>query len=215
MAGCDCVRPSLAGRAFRSLTLLTAATLAFAFAVTEQPGGPPQPSAAAAQHAGSGTTHTEAAAPLSPSPPQRVGIPEIRVDAPLMDLALEDSGRLASPPEDDKNLAGWWAGGPTPGEQGTAVIAGHVDVPAGPAVFYNLGALKAGLSVNISRADGSTARFTIDSVDVYDADDFPDDKVYADTGRPELRLITCGGGFDRQRQQYEGNVVVTAHLTNR
>lgn len=214
MACCDTARPSRAGRAFRSLALLTAATVAFAFAVTEQPGGPPQPSAAA-QNAGSGTAHTEAAAPLAPSRPQRVGIPAIRVDAPVMDLALEDSGRLASPPENDKNLAGWWAGGPTPGDQGTAVIAGHVDVPAGPAVFYNLGALKTGLSVNISRADGSTARFVIDSVDVYDADDFPDDKVYADTGRPELRLITCGGGFDEQRQQYEGNVVVTAHLTNR
>lgn len=209
----DTTRSSFAARAFQSLALLTAATVAFAFAVAEQPSGPPQPGTAA-HNAGSGTAHTESAAPLAPSPPLRVGIPDIRVDAPLMDLALEDSGRLASPPETDKNLAGWWADGPTPGDQGTAVIAGHVDVPAGPAVFYDLGALKAGLTVNVSRTDGSTARFVIDGVDVYDADSFPDEKVYADTGRPELRLITCGGGFNKQLQQYEGNVVVTAHLTH-
>ncbi|WP_263974170.1 class F sortase [Streptomyces albicerus] len=148
------------------------------------------------------------------SRPVRVVIPAINVDAPLMGLELEDSGRLAAPPETDKTLAGWWAEGPAPGAQGTAVIAGHVDVPSGPAVFYNLGALEPGMTVDVPRADGTTAHFTIDAVDVYDADNFPDDKVYADTGHPELRLITCGGGFDTKRGQYNGNVVIAAHLTH-
>ncbi|MFD0548077.1 class F sortase [Streptomyces rectiviolaceus] len=211
MAATDTPRRSPAVRALKGLVLTLAATTTFAFAVSEQHAGPPQP-AMADGHARAATAATRAAAPLPASRPLRVTVPAIRVDAPLMDLGLEDSGRLAAPPEIDKNLAGWWAGGPAPGAQGTAVIAGHVDVPNGPAVFYDLGALTPGMKIGISREDGTKARFIVDGVDVYDADNFPDDKVYADTGRPELRLITCGGGFDKQRQQYEGNVVIAAHL---
>ncbi|MCX3062627.1 class F sortase [Streptomyces beihaiensis] len=205
-------RPSLAGRFFRGLVLAVTGTVAFAFTVAERPSGPPQPSAAA-QHTGRGSAHAaSAAAPLPASKPLRVTVPAIHVDAPLTRLALDDDGRLAAPPEDDKNLAGWWAGGPSPGTRGTAIIAGHVDIPTGPAVFYDLGALKPGMKVAVTRADGRTAHFSIDRIDVYSAAHFPDDKVYADTGRPELRLITCGGGFDHARQRYKGNVVVSAHL---
>lgn len=57
------------------------------------------------------------------------------------------------------------------------------------------------MTIKVSRADDSTAQFAIDSIDVYSASDFPDEKVYGDTGRIELRLITCGGGFDKQRRQ--------------
>ncbi|MEU0135704.1 class F sortase [Streptomyces sp. NPDC006296] len=197
------------------LGLLAAALVLVALQSLGGPGGPPQPEhagTALSSEYGAGAEHV-AAAPMPASPPLRVRIPAIDVDAPVMDLAIEDSGRLASPPEGDPDLAGWWARGPAPGTRGTAVMAGHVDIPTGPAVFYDLGALKLGMSVRVLRADGSTAHFTIDSIDVYSAADFPDHKVYADTGRPEIRLITCGGGFDRKRQRYEGNVVVSAYLT--
>ncbi|MET9252747.1 class F sortase [Streptomyces sp. NPDC003717] len=147
------------------------------------------------------------------SRPLRVRVPAIRVDAPLTDLRLDGSGRLGAPPETDDDLAGWWADGPAPGERGTAIIAGHVDIPTGPAVFYDLGAVKPGMSIDVARSDRATAHFTVDAIDVYAADDFPDDKVYADTGDPELRLITCGGGYDKQHGHYNGNVVVSAHLT--
>ncbi|MGW4840389.1 class F sortase [Streptomyces globisporus] len=175
--------------------------------------GPPQP-----EHPGSAfpadsvPAQVSPAAPMPPSPPLRVQIPAIGVDAPVMDLAIENSGRLASPPENNANLAGWWARGPSPGTRGTAIVAGHVDIPTGPAVFYNLGALKPGMTIKTPRADGSTAHFTITSI-VHRADDFPDQKVYADTGRPEIRLITCGGGFNKKLQHYEGNVVISAILT--
>ncbi|WP_240434969.1 class F sortase [Streptomyces sp. YIM 130001] len=194
--------------------MLTAALVVAVMTFEPTPSGPPQP---AAGHSADGTADTAdqpAAPPLPASDPLRVSIPELRVDAPLTDLALEDDSRLAAPPETDAGLAGWWADGPTPGTRGTAIIAGHVDVPTGPAVFYDLGALDPGATVRVGREDGSTAHFTVDDVEVYDADDFPDDKVYADTGRPELRVITCGGGFDEQLGQYRGNVVVTAHLTD-
>ncbi len=152
--------------------------------------------------------------PLPSAVPTRVSIPAIRVDAPLTPLGLLPDHSLATPPDAEKNLAGWYAGGPAPGAAGTAVVAGHVDTENGPAVFYNLGALKKGDTVEMARADGRTAVFTIDAIEVYDRDRFPSAKVYGATGRAELRLITCGGGFSQEEDAYLGNVVVYAHLTS-
>ncbi|MFC8366457.1 MULTISPECIES: class F sortase [unclassified Streptomyces] len=174
---------------------------------------PPQPSAAQA-HAGDddrGADRTSAPA-LPPSPPDRIRIPAIGVDAPLTGLGLTRTGSLDAPPADRENLAGWYEAGTTPGETGTAIVAGHVDNTDGPAVFYSLGALRKGGTIEVDRRDGTVAVFTVDAVEVYDAEDFPDEKVYGAAPRPELRVITCGGGWSRTTG-YQGNVVVYAHLT--
>lgn len=172
---------------------------------------PPQPSPTEAR-----ADHTEARArsapALPPSPPDRIRIPSIRVNAPLMGLGLTPTGSLDVPPAEKENLAGWYEAGTTPGETGTAIVAGHVDNADGPAVFYDLGALKKGSTIEVARRDGGTAVFSVDSVEVYDAKDFPDEKVYGAAHRPELRVITCGGGYSRATG-YQGNVVVFAHLT--
>ncbi|WP_314221544.1 class F sortase [Streptomyces zaehneri] len=173
---------------------------------------PPQPSAAQAHSAGPGGRGRSAPA-LPPSPPDRVRIPAIHVDAPLTGLALTPSGSLDVPPAEKENLAGWYEAGTTPGETGTAIVAGHVDNADGPAVFYDLGALRKGSAVEVDRRDGSVAVFTVDAVEVYQARDFPDEKVYGAAGRPELRVITCGGGYTKSTG-YQGNVVVFAHLTS-
>ncbi|MEV8591556.1 class F sortase [Streptomyces sp. NPDC052012] len=174
---------------------------------------PPQPSVAQARSGGDDHGGGRAAAPaLPPSPPDRVRIPAIEVNAPLTGLGLTGSGSLDVPPADRENLAGWYEAGTTPGETGTAIIAGHVDNADGPAVFYSLGALRKGGTIEVDRRDGSVAVFTVDAVEVYDARDFPDRKVYGAAKRPELRVITCGGGYSRTTG-YQGNVVVFAHLT--
>ncbi|GAA3235322.1 class F sortase [Streptomyces sp. XM83C] len=170
---------------------------------------PPQPSPAEARAGGSAG---RAAPALPPSPPDRIRIPSIRVDAPLTGLGLTPAGSLDVPPAGEKNLAGWYEAGTTPGERGTAIVAGHVDNAEGPAVFYSLGALKRGAVIEVDRRDGGTAVFTVDAVEVYGVKDFPDEKVYGAAGRPELRVITCGGGYSRSTG-YQGNVVVFAHLT--
>ncbi|MCS0601391.1 class F sortase [Streptomyces sp. LP11] len=171
---------------------------------------PPQPAAVEGRLDPGG--RGRAAPALAPSAPTRVRIPAIRVNAPLMGLALTRSGSLDVPPAADKNLAGWYRAGTIPGETGTAIIAGHVDNTDGPAVFYDLGALKRGARIEVDRQDGSVAVFTVDAVEVYSARAFPDDKVYGAAPRPELRVITCGGGYSRTTG-YQGNVVVFAHLT--
>ncbi|MFG2632830.1 class F sortase [Streptomyces sp. NPDC048362] len=171
---------------------------------------PPQPSAVEGRPDPGG--ERPAAPALAPSPPTRIRIPAIRVDAPLMGLALTRSGSLDVPPPEQKNLAGWYEAGTLPGETGTAVVAGHVDNTEGPAVFYDLGALRRGARIEVDRQDGSVAVFAVDAVEVYSARAFPDDKVYGAAPRPELRVITCGGGYSRTTG-YQGNVVVFAHLT--
>lgn len=174
---------------------------------------PPQPSAAQAHldrdRDGSATS---AAPALPPSPPDRIRIPSIRVDAPLTGLGLTRTGSLDVPPAAKKNLAGWYEAGTTPGETGTAIVAGHVDNADGPAVFYALGALRKGDTIEVDRRDGGVAVFTVDAVEVYKATGFPDAKVYGAAARPELRVITCGGGYS-PATGYQGNVVVFAHLT--
>ncbi|MER7405752.1 class F sortase [Streptomyces sp. NPDC000070] len=183
---------------------------------------PPQPSAAQARvgqggqdgGAGQGGRAEErpAVPALPPSPPDRIRIPAIGVNAPLTGLGLTRTGSLDVPPATRKNLAGWYESGTTPGERGTAIVAGHVDNADGPAVFYDLGALVKGSTIEVDRRDGSVAVFTVDAVEVYAAKDFPDEKVYGAARRPELRVITCGGGYSRGTG-YQGNVVVFAHLT--
>ncbi|MET8133820.1 class F sortase [Streptomyces sp. NPDC005251] len=171
---------------------------------------PPQPSAAQAATTGG---QARSVAPAMPhSPPSRIRIPAIGVNAPLMGLGLTPQGSLNVPPAEKKNLAGWYEAGTSPGERGTAIVAGHVDNAEGPAVFYDLGSLRKGSTVEVDRLDRRTAVFTVDAVEVYDSRAFPDAKVYGAAHRPELRVITCGGGYS-ETTGYQGNVVVFAHLT--
>ncbi|EGX58378.1 sortase-like protein [Streptomyces zinciresistens K42] len=150
--------------------------------------------------------------PLDRSRATRIVIPYIGVNAELVDLRLDGARRLPAPPGDKPKLAGWFADGPSPGEQGTAVTVGHLDTATGPAVYRGLGELKRGRRVEVRRADGRTAVYTVDAVKTFEKDKFPNRLVYGTRNRPELRLITCGGTYDR-RTGYSGNVVVFAHLT--
>ncbi|MFJ3704093.1 MULTISPECIES: class F sortase [Streptomyces] len=150
--------------------------------------------------------------PLAPSTPLRLRIPALKVDAPMTKLALNAAGALEPPPDNNPVLAGWYAGGTVPGAVGTAVTAGHVDTRLGPGVFHRLGAVRKGATVEIVRADGRTAVFTVYAVEVYGKKAFPDRKVYGPSPRPELRVITCGGDYDR-KTGYQDNVVVFAAMT--
>jgi sortase (surface protein transpeptidase) len=150
-------------------------------------------------------------AALTAPAPVRVRVPAIGVDSPLVPLALDASGAL-EPPQDTAT-AGWYAQGPAPGAVGPAVIAGHVDSYRGPGVFLALRQLAPGDPVLVGRADGSTVVFTVTAVDHYAKDAFPTERVYGPTPGAELRLITCGGVFDRSARSYEENVVVSARLT--
>ncbi|WLW56217.1 class F sortase [Streptomyces sp. YU58] len=156
-------------------------------------------------------TPTPPPRPLPRSRATRLAVPFLDVDAPVTGLRLDRERRLPAPPDDDPNLVGWFEGGPSPGEQGTAVAVGHLDTATGPAVFAGLAEVERGRLIEVTRADGRIAVYAVDAVKSYEKDRFPNREVYGARGRPELRLITCGGDYDR-RTGYSGNVVVFAHL---
>jgi hypothetical protein len=175
--------------------------------------GPPQPTSvvAANTRVRPPEAFPGAPAPLPYSEVDRVRIQAIQVDAPVVPVGLEPDGWVSAPPPEDPNLAGWFTGAVTPGEKGTAVLVGHVDNTQGPAVFYGLGALKQGNRIEVLRKDGKLAVFEIYGIEVYDKHNFPGGRVYGSTGTPELRVITCGGGYSKQ-EGYAGNVVVFARM---
>ncbi|MFF2205705.1 class F sortase [Streptomyces sp. NPDC058145] len=144
--------------------------------------------------------------------PTRLLIPKISVDAPFTPLSLASTGQLQPPPAADTNLVGWYVDGVTPGEKGTAIIAGHVDTVTSAAVFANLYELGRGDRFTVDRADGQKAEFVVDDTETFAKDAFPSDRVYADADRPEVRLITCAGDYDHTVRDYTDNLVVFAHL---
>ncbi|WP_406002489.1 class F sortase [Streptomyces sp. NBC_00829] len=174
-------------------------------------GGPPEPSPAVAADHGAADAMPAAPGPLPHSPPRRIAVPSVRLDAPLTEVGLDADGWVDPPPLANGNLAGWYRGAVSPGERGTSVVVGHVDNEAGPAVFYSLGLLQRGSRIEILRADGRTAVFAVYAVELLAKKDFPAARVYRDTAQPELRVITCGGRY-AEKTGYEGNVVAFARL---
>ncbi|MGH3611443.1 MAG: class F sortase [Pseudonocardia sp.] len=129
---------------------------------------------------------------------------------PLMDLGIDDGGALQVPP--DATTVGWFDLSPAPGTIGPAVLAAHVDHKGVPGAFHRLAELAPGDEVTVRRADGSEAVFETYQVERHPKASFPTDQVYGDTKDAELRLITCGGVFDRGTGQYQDNVVAYARL---
>ena len=140
--------------------------------------------------------------------PVRVIIPAIGVNAAVTPEGTDSSGALNMPSLSAENLVGWWDGGAAPGQDGPAVIAGHVDsAQAGPLVFWDLRLLKAG---DIAETEPGGLRFEVTKVTEVDKSAFPTTAVYGPTKDPELRLITCGGTFDAASGHYLSNVIVYA-----
>ncbi|WP_250027180.1 class F sortase [Paractinoplanes maris] len=139
--------------------------------------------------------------------PTRLRVGAIKVDTPLETLAIGNDGALQPPRAFAK--AGWYAGGTAPGDTGPAVIAGHVDSKSGPAVFYRLRELAAGDRIDVVRG-GATVSFIVTAIRWYPKTEFPTDEVYGPTPDRQLRLITCGGVFDRTLRSYRDNLVVYA-----
>ncbi len=157
-------------------------------------------------------TPSPRASTLARSEPTRVRISAIQLDSELIPLGLQDDGRMEVP--DGAFPAGWYTGAPTPGELGPAILAGHVDYGGHAGVFHRLRDLKPGDTVEVTRHDASTAVFLVTHVQQHRKDAFPTAAVYGDIDHAGLRLITCGGEFDRRVNSYEDNIVVFAELIN-
>jgi sortase (surface protein transpeptidase) len=143
----------------------------------------------------------------------------VRLTIPAIDLAtnftvplgLSAGGEVEVPEEDD--LVGWYRYSPVPGRLGPAVILGHVDSFAGPAVFYRLGSLKVGDEILVENSDGTEARFIVTELERPTQNAFPTARVYGDIDHAGLRLITCSGIYERGSARYTHNLIVYARLT--
>ncbi len=152
---------------------------------------------------------------LAASAPLAITIPSIGVQSNLIQLGLNPDKSIEVPPLDDPHSkAGWYKYSPTPGQIGPTVILGHVDsAKYGPGVFFKLGALQPGATVEVTLTDRIVAVFTVDKVVAYPKSAFPSTAVYGNIDHPGLRLITCGGTFDPGAGSYESNIVAYATLT--
>lgn len=213
------------GRAGRAAVPLAAAALAAVLVVVwlSGSGGAPTGSvvgrwAAGVSAASAAPTGTAGSAAPSADPfgtaattvtgtPGRLRVPAIGVDSALERLRIDAAGAL-TPPKDFAK-AGWYVDGTPPGDVGPAVVAGHVDSRDGPAVFFRLRELQAGDTIEVIRG-GRTVRFTVTGTAWYPKSAFPTAKVYGPTPDRQLRLITCGGVFDRSSRSYKDNLVVSA-----
>jgi sortase (surface protein transpeptidase) len=191
--------------------VVAAAFLAFqAFREHAATAAPPLPPPSASSTPGTASPATSPA--MERSVPVRLEVPRIDVRTPLMKLAKNPDQTVETPPLSRAQEAGWYRLGAAPGSRGAAVIIGHVDTATGPAIFYRLGDLRPGDRARVLRADGRTAVFRIDSVERVEKDRFPTQRVYGDPGYAAIRLITCGGRFDRGSGHYTDNVIAYGHL---
>lgn len=165
----------------------------------------------------------QAAAPAAPTSvpvtkpydklrPTEVRIPKIQADSSLLAVAVDHTGQIAVPSVKEPMQAAWYRLSPVPGDIGPAIILGHVDGNHQPGIFYKLKDLTVGDEIFVSRSDGKNLRFVVDHTTQVPKDQFPQDAVYGNTDKPQLRLITCGGVFDHAQHSYEDNIVVYANL---
>jgi hypothetical protein len=149
---------------------------------------------------------------LDRSAPVEITITSINVRAGIDQIGLAQDGTLEAQPLSRASFAAWYRLGPAPGQVGPAVITGHVDTKNSLGVFFYLSRLRPGDQVVITRADGRTVSFGVDYLASFPKSAFPTQLVYGATNYPALRLVTCGGQFDRSVGSYDDNVVVFAHL---
>jgi sortase (surface protein transpeptidase) len=149
-------------------------------------------------------------APAAPAPPVRVRVPDVGVDAPVVDAGVDVRGGMAVP--ENIRTVGWYRFGAGPGASaGAAVLAGHVDDKIqGLGAFHRLGDLTVGSPVQVVLADGTTVGYRVGTVERVAKAALPVDRLFARDGAPRLVLVTCGGLFDRAAGGYTDNVVVTA-----
>jgi sortase (surface protein transpeptidase) len=77
-------------------------------------------------------------------------------------------------------------------------------------VFFRLGQLRRGDKIVVGQAGGGSRRFLVERVERQAKEALPVERIWNRTNQPVLRLITCGGSFDRFTGHYRDNIVVYA-----
>ena len=149
------------------------------------------------------------AAQVSTAPLERLIIPSVNIDAPVVVKGLDQNNKMQSP--DNAWDVAWYDFSARPGAGSNAVFSGHVDyVNVGPAVFWRLNELQAGDRIDVRYADGTTLPYGVTAVNTFDAATAPIDRIVAPTPVDSVTLITCAGTFDPATRQYDKRLIVKA-----
>jgi sortase (surface protein transpeptidase) len=141
--------------------------------------------------------------------PVRLLIPIIGINAPIEDVGVTPDNDLAVPARNPWVDVGWYGSGPRPGEQGSAVIDGHLDRPGGsPAVFWRLQDLHMGNEVMVIDASGKTLRFHVTGTAFYSPQEAPIQEIFGNETGAYLNLITCAGDWIPSQHQTSLRFVV-------
>jgi len=188
---------------------LVAATLVLALAGCGSSPAPAAPAPASLTGPSSATVRsTEDGRPK----PVSVRIPKIGAESTLVEAGLDDNQAIEVPPVTQPMQAAWYKFSQVPGDPGPAIVLGHVDGDKKPGIFYRLHEVKVGDEIFIQRKDGKTLRFVTTRTEQVPKDKLPEDAIYGTTTEPELRVITCGGAFDKAEHSYKDNIIVYAKL---
>lgn len=140
--------------------------------------------------------------------PGRLSIDTIGVDeATVEGVGVLPDGRFEVP---DARLVGWYRYGPTPLENGTSVLAAHLNYDGVNGVFRHLADIDVGAEVIVTLTDGQSLSYRVTEVRLIDKNLLPPEEIWNREGPPRLAMITCGGRYDPVRRSYDDNVVVFA-----
>lgn len=139
--------------------------------------------------------------------PVRLKITGINVDAVVESVGLTSAG-LMDVPKNSADVA-WYNLGQRPGENGSAVMAGHYGLKNGRApVFDNLYKLLPGDKLYVEDDKGIIISFVVRESRSYDPSADASAVFSSNDGRSHLNLITCEGPWDKTAKSYSKRLVV-------
>ncbi|HEX9086374.1 MAG TPA: sortase [Arthrobacter sp.] len=212
------------GPATRIAAVAVALALLIAGCTAPQEADAPQP--AATETAVTDTAATESSAsgpkpaipvrpatPLAQTPkapaPRFLTVEGTTINMPIVEVGVSPDGAMEVP--ESFNEAGWYRFGPAPGAvAGTAVVAAHVDTTSDSAPFSQLKSLPPGTLVTVQREGAAPLTFRVTGVELMAKDAFDGESIFRRDGPPQLKLVTCGGRWLDEQQDYGDNVIVTA-----
>jgi hypothetical protein len=147
---------------------------------------------------------------VRPAPPQQISIPDADVET-VIDPVRTRGGEIEVPA---LGRAGWFEGGPRPGESGRAVVIGHLDTKRGPGLFARVPRVRIGAGIRITDRRGEVYAYEVVGRTQVRKDRFPTSEVYGSASRPVLVLVTCGGPYTEGRG-YRDNVLLYARAAQR
>jgi len=141
--------------------------------------------------------------------PAKLNIPSLGVNADIIQVGVTATGNMAVPHSFQQ--VGWYKYGPAPGNDGDAVLAGHVDNGLSLAgVFYHLKDIKIGDTFEIVDSASGTAVFEVTATSSLDYHEGDTSAIFTTEGPPTLTLITCTGDWVQADKTYDHRLIVKA-----